>query len=84
MGAWSNSVEEANEFSQNPRQRMFQFGEFFAGYGGFSKTVEELGRGVVEVSSPEGWDILTDEGLQRGLTCAMSWTTATWRRLVAR
>ena len=47
--------------------RPFYFGEFFAGYAGFSATMEELGGEAVKVSRPldgyEGWDILTDEGL---------------------
>ena len=53
------------------KMRPFQFGEFFAGYAGFSATMEELGGEAVRVSRPldgfEGWDILTDDGLQQGL-----------------
>ena len=48
----------------------FEFGEFFAGMGGFSETVEELGCDAITISSPldgyDGWDILTDDGQREG------------------
>lgn len=70
--ARQNLQEAQSEFRADvERMRPFQFGEFFAGYAGFSATMEELGGEAVRVSRPldgfEGWDILTDDGLQQGL-----------------
>ena len=70
--ARQNLQEDQSEFRADvEKMRPFQFGEFLAGYAGFSATMEELGGEAVRVSRPldgfEGWDILTDDGLQQGL-----------------
>ena len=61
-----------HEFDLSQVQRPFRFGEFFAGFAGFTRTLEELGGTLVETTNPqdhyEGWDILTDEGLEQGLS----------------
>lgn len=50
--------------------RTFEFGEFFSGMGGYSRTMEELAKDRVNVHSPldgyDGWNILTDEGFSEG------------------
>ena len=50
--------------------RPFEFGEFFAGMGGYSRTLEELAGERVRVFSPldgfDGWDILSEDGIREG------------------
>ena len=70
--AWMNLEPMEHEFDLSQVQRPFRFGEFFAGFAGFTRTLEELGGTLVETTNPqdhyEGWDILTDEGLEQGLS----------------
>lgn len=42
-----------HEFDLSQVQRPFRFGEFFAGFAGFTRTLEELGGTLVETTNPQ-------------------------------
>lgn len=86
--AWSDACMNLEPMKQTARlqqtQRAFRFGEFFAGYGGFTKMLEELAGETVETMAPqdhyEGWDILSDEGFRLDWRCVRRWIMVTLHR----